>query len=423
MRRQLVWAFVGLSTLVTLAFVVPLGFLVRTTAEDRAIDAARADAAAVIPALVAESTPAQVEATVSTTESGVEGRMTVVSSQGWVVGPEITDSPAVVSALSSGESSITAVDDGVEVVAAVAAGAGELSAIRVHVPSADLHRGQWRAWTVLAGVGAVLVALSVFVADRVSRSIVEPARRLASTAGRLSAGDLEARVELEGPAELAEIGVAFNDIGDRVSSMLVRERELIAELSHRLRTPLTKLRMRADQVEDRELSGSLLADIDDLTLVVNGLIVEARGASGESELCDLNVVATDRAEFWQVLAEDQLRPWSFSSWGNPLVVPVSASDLAAAIDALIDNVFAHTPERTALSIRCASHEGCAELVVGDAGPGFDGVQSQRGRSGSGSTGLGLDIATRLAEGAGGELQVEPSALGGVAVTLRLPTRG
>lgn len=420
MRRQLILVFLAVSTLVAVAFVVPLGFVVRRTAQDRAIDGARADSAAVIPVLVAGGTRDQIEAAVSATDSGADRRITVETSQGWTIGPEIEMSDGVAAALASGESSISDIDGGVEVVAAVATGSGDLSAIRVHVPDAMLRRGQWRAWGVLAGVGAALVALSVFVADRLSRNIVQPTRRLASAANRLGDGDLDARVEPDGPAELVELAGAFNDLGDQVSSMLLRERELVAELSHRLRTPLTKLRMRTDRVEDPELSAALLADVEDLTAEVNALIMEARGAIDVSESCDLNEVAIERAEFWQVLAEDQLRPWSFRSWGDPLMVGVAEGDLAAAIDVLIENVFAHTAEPAALSIECRASAGSAEFVVGDAGPGFDGSHSERGRSGSGSTGLGLDIASRLASNVGGELRVDRSDLGGAAVLLSLP---
>jgi len=420
MRRQLILVFLAVSTLVATAFVLPLGFVVRRTAEDRAIDGARADSAAVIPALVAGGTRDQIEFAVLTTDSGAGGRMTVETSQGWTIGPEIEMSDAVAAALSSGASSISDIDDGVEVVAAVATSGGELSAIRVHVPDSLLRRGQWRAWGVLAGVGLTLVALSVFVADRLSRNIVQPTRRLASAANRLGDGDLTTRVEPDGPAELVELAGAFNDLGDRVSSMLARERELVAELSHRLRTPLTKLRMRTDHIEDPDLSAALLADIEDLTSEVNSLINEARGAVDTDGSCDLNEVASARADFWQVLAEDQRRPWSFRPWGDPLIVGVPQADLVAAIDVLIENVFAHTPDSTALSIESRARAGSAEFVVADAGPGFDGSDYERGRSGSGSTGLGLDIATRLACGAGGELRIDQSGSGGAAVLLSLP---
>lgn len=420
MRRRLILVFLAISTLVATAFVIPLGVLVSRTAEDRAIDAARADASAVVPALVAGSSRAQVESAIGATVAGADGRMSVITSQGWVIGTDTDPSTRIQQALASGSSDIGPTDGGVEVVAAVASGIGEMSAIRVFVPQESLERGQWRAWSVLAVVGITLIGISVFVADRLARTVVEPTKRLASAARRLGAGDLDAAVSPEGPEELVDLAGAFNDLGTRVSTMLDRERELVAELSHRMRTPLTKLRLRVDQVEDPALANDLRADLDDVTAAVNGLILEARGAITASPGCDLNEVATDRAEFWQVLAEDQIRPWMFAAAGRRLPVAPSQGELVAAVDVLIENVFAHTPEGTSLSIACQQREGFAEFTVSDGGEGFAAAASARGQSGAGSTGLGLDIARHLASTAGGSLTISVSDLGGAKVALALP---
>ena len=166
MRRRLVLVFIAVSTLVATAFVVPLGFLVRRTAEDRAIDAARVDVSAIVPALVTGGSAGEIEAAITSTRSGSEGRVTVFTDAGEVVGPPIAATPRVEAALNSGASAIGEVSGGVEIVAAVASGSDELAAVRVFVPSAELHRGQWRAWLVLGGVGLTLVAISVAIADR-----------------------------------------------------------------------------------------------------------------------------------------------------------------------------------------------------------------------------------------------------------------
>ncbi len=421
MRRQLITVFVAISVMVAVAFVVPLGFLVRSTAEDRAIDAARADAAAIVPSLVAGSTRAQIESAAGATSSGRTGRLTVVTSTGWTIGPEVERSERLDAALSSGISAIGPVDGGSEVVTAVASGPAELSAIRVFVPESDLRRGQLTAWAALAGVAVALVGLSVLVADRLARSIVRPAQELATAAHRLGGGDLSTRVDPEGPPELVELSNAFNSLGLQVSSMLDRERELVAELSHRLRTPLTKLRMRVDQVDDEALAEELRSDVGDVTQVVNDLIAEARSSlSGASQTCDAAAVVTDRVEFWSVLAEDTERPWSFDRGRGPLLVPVAATALEAAVDVLIENVFSHTEDAVRFAIGFDEHDGEVRIWVGDGGRGFSGNALTRGVSGSGSTGLGLDIARSTAELAGGSLRFGESELGGSEVSLLLP---
>lgn len=420
MRRRLVVVFLAISLLVTTAFVVPLGFLVRRTAEDRAVDAARADAAAVIPALVSDGSRAQIESAMGATASGRDGRMTVMTSQGWVIGPEIDASERVDAALTSGVSEIGNVAGGVEVVAAVASGPDELSAVRVFVADDDLRSGQWRAWAVLAGVGVVLVAISVVVADRLARSVVRPTQDLASAARRLGDGDLAAGVHPAGPEELVELGAAFNHLGAQVASMLSRERELVAELSHRLRTPLTKLRMRIDQVADVGLADALRADVDDVTDAVNDVIREARGMLAGSATCDAAEVVTERAEFWSVLAEDQGRPWRFEGSGGEIPVAVARAELVAAVDVLLENAFSHTPKGTPLTIGFEIAHGSAHVSVADGGDGIEPDDVSRGASSAGSTGLGLDIARRTAEQAGGSLETGVSDLGGARVVLSLP---
>ena len=273
---------------------------------------------------------------------------------------------------------------------------------------------------MLAGVGAALVAISVFVADRLARTVVEPTRDLATAARQLGAGELDASVTPAGPDELVDLANVFNDLGRRVSTMLDRERELVADLSHRLRTPLTKLRLRVDQVDDEALAAQLHHDVDDVTKALNELILEARGATDPGATTDMNAVAAERAEFWQVLAEDQLRPWLFRAADGPLTVATSTERLAAVVDVLVENVFSHTPDGCAVVISTHRNEGTAELTVSDAGPGMQTDQGERGTSGSGSTGLGLDIAQTLASEVGGAFRVDKGDLGGAEVVLSLP---
>ena len=123
---------------------------------------------------------------------------------------------------------------------------GRTAVVEVFVPDAELTRGVAGAWWALIGVALVLLVASVLVSDRLAARVVRSARGLAAAARALGDGDLDVRVHPAGPRELAEAGVAFNAMADRVVDLRPAERELIADLSHRLRTPLTALRLEAE---------------------------------------------------------------------------------------------------------------------------------------------------------------------------------
>jgi signal transduction histidine kinase len=94
--------------------------------------------------------------------------------------------------------------------------------------------------------------------------------------------------------------------------------------------------------------------------------------------------------------------------------------LSAAVDALLGNVFAHTPEGTAAEVMVRATPGGVEVEVADRGPGLPPAAAERGRSGAGSTGLGLDIARRTAEAAGGQLLLADRPAGGASIVLAMP---
>jgi signal transduction histidine kinase len=201
--------------------------------------------------------------------------------------------------------------------------------------------------------------------------------------------------------------------------LLAAERELVADLSHRLRTPLTALRLDIEAVADPATAARLAADADALERAVDDLIHEARsGASGG--VTDLAAVVDDRVRFWSVLADEQGRETGHQLAPGPLPVAVGAGELGAAVDALLGNVFAHTPDGTAYRVSTTVETDGVVLVVEDDGPGLAVPAVDRGRSGGGSTGLGLDIVRRTGEAAGGTFAVETAESGGARLVLRFP---
>jgi signal transduction histidine kinase len=119
-------------------------------------------------------------------------------------------------------------------------------------------------------------------------------------------------------------------------------------------------------------------------------------------------VVTATVDYWQPLIEDQGRPMTTTVADGLPEVHCSAEDLRAALDALVENCIAHTPDSTPIEVSAAiANEGGRVVVeVRDHGPGFGEDAVHRGRSDRGSTGLGLDIARSCARSSGGDLVVE-----------------
>jgi signal transduction histidine kinase len=301
--------------------------------------------------------------------------------------------------------------------------------VRVFVTEDLLHRGVWRAWLVLAVLGTALVLLAIAVADRLGRAVVRPVADLAHAARQLGRGDLAVRVSPTGPPEIVEVGRAFNRLAVRIADLLAQERELVADLSHRLRTPLTALALDAEGVRDPEMARRLSDDVAEVERVIDRIIAEARRPmrQGVGITADLGEVVRGRVEFWSALADEQGRRWALQVAPGPHPVPVHPDDLEAAIDAIIGNVFAHTDEQVGFRVAVVGPPGGPTLLIlDDNGAGFsrngDGITAlvERGVSGGGSSGLGLDIARRTAESAGGRLRLANRNTGGARVEMEFP---
>jgi signal transduction histidine kinase len=388
-RRQITLLVAATTSIVLLAFLLPAAALVSRVAEARALDAAQAQVQFLTPTVGLrgpEEVTAGLIGTANDLRTGV--RWTDGSWFGDPQDPDV-EVPTMPQQIRS--------DAGVLLLQPVDR-AGGTALIEVFVPADVLRAGVTRTWLVLGGLGVVLLLLALLVADRLARSMTRPVTELAATAHRLGAGDLAARVRPAGPAEVREVGTAVNQLAGRIGELLAAEREGAADLAHRLRTPLTALRLDVEAlpVPDRD---RLLDAVDALGRGIDEVIHEARRTvrEGVGAGCDAVAVVRDRVRFWSVLAEEEGRAMEVSLAEGPLPVRLAHADLGAALDALLGNVFAHTPEGSGIRVAVRSGPaGGAEITVADDGPGFDAAAVERGRSGGGSTGLGLDIARRTA---------------------------
>ena len=419
MRRTLNRLALAITAMVALAFLVPLIVATRQIAHDRAIGEARQQASAMVAALAVQSDPELLTIAVASTVAGGSGDLAVHLPGRPTIGTTHVDADDVGLAGRYRRPVTAQAAGGLSYLQPSVLGDGRAVVIEVYVPEDEMWRGVWPAWFALTGLAVVLVAGSVLLADRLGARLVRTTRELAGSSRRLGSGDLTARVRPAGPKELQDAALAFNSMADDLRRLLDAERELAADLSHRLRTPLTALRLDADSmppgpVADRMRQACDMLD-SELEQIIAGarLGVEARG----TERADLVEVLADRLAFWSALAEDQQRPYDVTGGDEQVWVPAPRSELILAVDALLGNVFAHTPEGVAFRVSISA----AGLMVDDAGPGIadPAAAVQRGVSGAGSSGLGLDIVRRVSESAGGRLAIGRSPLGGARIALLL----
>ncbi|MCW8098604.1 sensor histidine kinase [Streptomyces tauricus] len=464
MRWALVKVCVAVTTMVVVAFAVPLGLVIREMARDRAFSNAEREAAAVAPALSITTDRDELERVVASAASDAgmavhipagagdsgdgdsgdgdsgdagggdgDGGGTGGEQQAVDIGRQRAADKDIAMTRKLGRASTTEVPGGSTLLQPVALSSGEIAVVEVYVPEAEVTNGLGTAWAVLAGVGVALVVGSVAVADRLGVRMVQPAQRLVESAHELGEGKLGARVPEEGPTELRLAAVAFNSMADQVVQLLANERELAADLSHRLRTPLTVLRLNAASLGDGPAAEQTRAAVAQLEREVDTIIRTARDAKPQTAAvgvgvgCDAAEVVRERMDFWSALAEDEGRKVRVAGVDRPVRIPVARADLVAALDALLGNVFRHTAEGTAFAVDVHNGEDAVIVLVSDAGPGIADPQAAmargRGSGADGSTGLGLDIVRRLAESTGGDVRIGRSVLGGTEVRIWIQLDG
>lgn len=425
LRSRITWALVAVASALVLAFVIPLCLLVRTLAEDRAVAAAQEQAQAMATIVANVVDDSRLVAALAVLDSSGPVRTSVRLPDGRVAtGSGVaagTPDELARRALADRSAFTERVDGGADVLVPVVGSAGVV-VVHARVGFDGVRQGVVTAWAIVVGLGALMLVGAALVARRLGERIATPVAQIADVAHRLRGGDLRARASTSGPGEVGELGSALNLLADRIELLLADERQAAADLSHRLRTPATALRLDAELVADPEVSERMREHVEMLQRAIDSVVRDARRSDREGlvGVCEAAAVVADRIAFWAPLAEDQGRELRYRGPATPLRVALPEADLRDLLDVLLDNVFAHTAEGTAaqVTLRAAPGGTAAVVLVEDAGPGMPPSPPAAGEP-VGSTGLGLDIARRTAQAAGGQVTVGASDLGGLAVTVRL----
>ena len=309
-----------------------------------------------------------------------------------------------------------------------------VGAVRVTQSLDAVHARIRRAVLALVAIGAFALMLGLALAWVLASSLSKPLRNLAETARRVEAGDLDARAKGSGATEQREVATAFNDMTDRLGTVLAAQREFVANASHQLRTPLTGLRLRieAARAKSGEAAGPELEaaeqEVERLARLLTSLLTLAREGdkAGPSRPVSLARVAERAHERWAGAAEQDGRSLELVGNGDA-TIDASDEDLAILLDNLIENALRYSPTR--VTIDWGREGGEAWLAVLDEGPGLAAGEEKtlferftRGSAGSerSGTGLGLAIVDALARRWQGRAALANLLEGGLRAEARFP---
>ncbi|WP_030301895.1 HAMP domain-containing sensor histidine kinase [Streptomyces katrae] len=440
MRRSLAGVALAVTSMVALSFLIPLAALVMSLVKEQGVTAAEQRAAALAPVLTLTTDPDALRESVASLDAAED--LVVHLPDGEPLGSSKAPANLLERAQQARESISQEIPGGWICLQPVVLPGDRVAVIENFVPDAELTRGVKESWAVMAFLAVGLVGGSVLVADRLGAKVVRSSKRLARASHALGQGDLDTRVDPMGPRELRDAGVAFNAMAHRMTELLAVERELVADLSHRLRTPLTALHLASERMAGTPESARVEAAVGELEAELRAIIAAARtplavgpmaqgllgaeapadrhsvGAGASGPRCETAEVVRRRTAFWTVLAEQQNRSCSLDLTQEPTSIGLSEDDVAAVVDALIGNIFRHTAPGTPFTVHVVRTAQAVELVVEDGGPGIPDPDRALSRgSSTGSTGLGLDIAQRAASATGGSMRIGRGPLGGARITV------
>ena len=309
------------------------------------------------------------------------------------------------------------------------------------VTSVDQALASLRNRFIVVGLGALLV--SVTIAIWLATVISRPLRRMASVASAVDAGDLAHRIDYQGDDEVGVLAEAFNHMLDRLERGFQREREFVSDASHELRSPLTVLRGRIEQLAGRGAdggsvdSGVLRAEAEELMREVRRmerltddmltLAKAERGGLLQRRRVPLDDFVEDLRRDLPLLGPRRYNVES-SAHGN---LEADPDRLAQVLRNLVTNAVSHTSPDGSIDISISSEDGVVEFAVSDDGTGIEPDQLGRifdrfhrtdeGRSRSeGGSGLGLAIARAIVEAHGGSIAAESPPPGGATIRFSIP---
>ncbi len=297
----------------------------------------------------------------------------------------------------------------------ISAGSGAAGPVRVtaSVSASEVDAAVRRRWLLIALLAAGAVGAAVLLALVQARRLSRPLEQLALTSTLLGEGDFSARAGRSAIEEIDAVAVALDATAVRIAQLVGREREFTVNAAHQLRTPLTALRLRLEEIEAQRPPGleqetaRALHEVDRLQATVDDLLTLAReGRTGDARPLDLGALIRTHVTRWRPLFDRAGRRVVVAD-GHGVTPLASRGAIGQALDVLVDNALRHGGGTVRIAVE--SRDGRAVLSVSDEGPGVtpgsERMIFQRGGSAAGGTGIGLHLARSLVEAENARLRV------------------
>lgn len=285
--------------------------------------------------------------------------------------------------------------------------------VTIAAPSGPVRTQQVQVATLVLLLVVISAGTGMVVATVTARRLADPLSHVASRAARLGAGDFRADPTRHQVPELDRVADALDASGAALSQLVQRERELVGDVSHQLRSRLTALQLRLEAlvtVQDEEVAEEAQAALEQaerLSAVLDDLLAAATAArAAEAEPLDVSALLHEVGEEWYEPLRAENRTLRVRI-ADGLLARATPERLREAIGVLLDNGLRHGKGTVSLTGRQGS--GTVVIEVSDSGPGVPSELAshvfERGFSGAGSTGVGLALARALVEADGGRLEL------------------
>lgn len=457
MTRRLVAGYLLLTVVVLAVLMVPLGVTYRHNLEQDLLLRMERDAV-VIASLIENDVRAPGPGAASSVEAVIEryadetgARVAVTDETGTVVADtdpaapgsrSFASRPEIRRAIEGGvatgtRQSRTLGTDLLFVAVPVAASGSVFGTVRLTYTGSEITGRVRTYWLLLAGVAAITLAAVTGVGLLLARWVARPLARLEEVADAVGEGDLATRApEDEGPPEVRALARRFNVMVGQLDELVGAQEAFVADASHQLRTPLTAVRLRIENLghsageTGHDDAGAAIAEVDRLSRLVDSLLTLARAERREAPSAprDLSRLVAERVEAWRDLAAesgatltDRVEP------GLRAVLAEGA--IEQVLDNLLDNAVHASSRSGEVTVEARRAGDILEIRVVDRGPGMSADErshafdrfwrSPLAAPGSGS-GLGLPIVAGLVRAAGGTVAIEDTPGGGLTAVVTLP---